>query len=63
MADMYGVVIGTSHTEPMMRWTNEQSPPLLNGSWNWATNNASIYQFMKEGAMRSKPYEVIYSMG
>lgn len=61
-ADLYGIVIGTSHTEPLMRWTLEQSL-LLQGPWNWLTNEKNIYQFLKEGVERSKDYEVIYTMG
>ena len=37
LADQYGIVMGTSHTEPMMRATKEQSL-YLNGTWAWATN-------------------------
>ncbi len=62
VADCYGIVMGTSHTEPLMRWTKEQST-FLEGPWNWETNNASIYQFLKEGVERSKNYEGIYTMG
>lgn len=46
----------------MMRWTKEQSI-LLKGPWNWDTNEKNVYEFMKEGAKRSKPYESIYTMG
>ena len=36
MADAYGIVMGTSHTEPMMRSTKEWSE-FGNGTWSWAT--------------------------
>jgi hypothetical protein len=62
LADEYGVVMGTSHTEPMMRATNEQTT-FMKGPWQWNVNNASMYPFMKEGAIRAKGYESLFTMG
>jgi hypothetical protein len=62
VADMYGIVAGTSHTEPMTRQTKEQSL-FLNGTWAWATNEKNVTEFMREGAERSKEYETLYTMG
>lgn len=61
-ADMYGIVMGSSHTEPLMRWTKEQSL-FLNGTWAWATNRKNVTEFMRVGAERSSPYEGMYTMG
>jgi hypothetical protein len=54
--------MGTSHTEPMMRWTMEQQI-FLDGAWNWDTNKANVTEFMKEGVERSKNYESLYTLG
>ncbi|QDS74967.1 hypothetical protein FKW77_004990 [Venturia effusa] len=62
LADEYGIVMGTSHTEPMMRSTQEQTR-FVNGTWEWDVNNASIKAFMLEGAKRAKPYESLYTIG
>jgi hypothetical protein len=62
LADQYGVVMGTSHTEPMMRSTKEWNV-FGNGTWDWSTNNESVYPFLVEGAERSKPYEGVLTMG
>ncbi len=62
LADQYGIVMGSSHTEPMMRATKEQSL-FLNGSWAWPSNSANVLDFMRYGAQRAKPYESLYSMG
>ncbi|KAK7514024.1 hypothetical protein IWZ03DRAFT_247421 [Phyllosticta citriasiana] len=62
LADEFGIVMGTSHTEPMMRATNEWTT-FGQGAWQWNTNNASIYPFFVEGAERAKPYEGIMTMG
>ncbi|KAL1652346.1 hypothetical protein SLS58_000473 [Diplodia intermedia] len=62
LADEYGVVMGTSHTEPMMRATNEWST-FGKGQWQWNTNNESIYPFFVEGVERAKPYEGVVTIG
>lgn len=62
LADMYGIVMGTSHTEPLMTPTKEQTL-FLEGEWNWETNEEEIYDFLKERVERSKDYETIYTMG
>lgn len=62
LADEYGVVMGTSHTEPMMRATNEWGQ-FGSGAWQWNTNNASIYPFFADGAERALPYEGVMTVG
>ncbi|TVY88717.1 hypothetical protein LAWI1_G004163, partial [Lachnellula willkommii] len=60
IADAYGIVMGSSHTEPMMRATNEWSNFGKqyggNGQWEYDTNNASLSAFFTVGAQRAKPY-------
>ncbi|RDL33349.1 Uncharacterized protein BP5553_08788 [Venustampulla echinocandica] len=60
IADAYGIVMGTSHTEPMMRATNEWNTFGKqyggNGQWEFDTNNASLTEFFTVGAERAKPY-------
>lgn len=61
-ADAYGVVIGTSHHEPMDRphgdWkTHKQGP------WDYAENETYLKYFWSEGIERSKPYETIINLG
>lgn len=62
LADEYGIVMGSSHTEPLMRWTKEQSL-FLNGTWSWLHNEENMTEFMRIGVERSKDYEGIYTMG
>ncbi|OJD40310.1 glycoside hydrolase family 115 protein [Diplodia corticola] len=62
LADEYGIIMGTSHTEPMMRATNEWTT-FGKGSWQWNTNNESIYPFFVEGVERAKPYESVVTIG
>ena len=54
-AKNYGFVVGTSHTEPLMRWTKEQSL-FLNGTWSWQYNEDNVTEFMRQGAERAAPY-------
>ncbi|KAL5387530.1 hypothetical protein PMIN02_008067 [Paraphaeosphaeria minitans] len=65
LADAYGVVMGSSHTEPMVRATQEWTKVAKgsDSSWSWATNNATLYKFFTEGAERAKPYENVVTVG
>ena len=62
LADEYGIVMGSSHTEPMARSTKEWNV-FGKGPWQFNTNNASIIPFLKAGAERAKPYETVLTMG
>lgn len=61
-ADEYGVVIGTSHHEPMDRphgdWKTHKKGP-----WDYEKNESYLRQFWSEGIHRSKPYETIINLG
>jgi hypothetical protein len=60
IADAYGIVMGSSHTEPMLRATNEWSTfgALYGGNdqWEFDTNNKSLIPFFQYGAQRAAPY-------
>ncbi|MGN6626330.1 MAG: glycosyl hydrolase 115 family protein [Tepidisphaeraceae bacterium] len=66
VADEYGVVMGTSHHEPMLRaqaeWGRHRKQ-YGNGEWNYATNAAGLRQFWIDGVERNKAYESIYTLG
>ncbi|MGA2406379.1 MAG: glycosyl hydrolase 115 family protein [Bacteroidales bacterium] len=65
LADEYGIVMGTSHHEPMMRaqkeWGNHRKE-YGNGEWNYKTNEAGLKKFWKDGLDRNKEYEQIITM-
>ncbi|KAJ3549970.1 hypothetical protein NM208_g219 [Fusarium decemcellulare] len=63
VADEYGIVISTSHHEPMQRLTNEWFLENKEGSWNWDTNKEKMTEFFYEGARRAKGYESYFTMG
>lgn len=61
LADEYGVVISTSHHEPMMRahveWQRYGSGP-----WNYEKNEAKLREFWTAGIKRMKNYESIVTL-
>lgn len=66
LADAYGIVMGTSHHEPMMRadkeW-NDESNKYGNGQWNYYTNKTGLNNFWNAGAARSGKYENVITLG
>ncbi|KAF8900166.1 hypothetical protein CPB84DRAFT_1847416 [Gymnopilus junonius] len=63
LADWYGVAMGTSHQEPMMRSTPVEFSLFGSGPWDYTTNSANINKFWLEGAERARPFESVYTMG
>lgn len=66
LADEYGIVMGTSHHEPMMRSYQEwihRKDHLGNGEWNYASNKAAIQQFFRKGIENGRNDEAIVTVG
>ena len=63
LADDYGIVMGTSHVEPMMRADKEWNRlGYTAGQWNYEKSPAELRAFWKEGLERNKPYENIITI-
>lgn len=66
LADEYGIIMGTSHHEPMQRsqqeWIRNKSN-YGNGQWNYMTNKKGIQKFFREGIENTKDYESIITIG
>jgi len=62
LAEEMGIVMSTTHHEPMMRahaeWKKKRG-----AAWNYETNKDALQQFWKEGIERMKNHESIVSMG
>lgn len=62
LADEMGIVMSTTHHEPMMRahaeWKQKKG-----AAWNYETNQEALRQFWKEGIERMDKHESIVSMG
>ncbi|WP_221032668.1 glycosyl hydrolase 115 family protein [Actomonas aquatica] len=62
LAHEYGIVVGTTHHEPMMRYHDEWGRE-DRGPWDYTKNEAALQEFWRGGVARAKPYESIYSLG
>lgn len=62
LADEYGVVIGTSHHEPLMRAHVEWSR-YGEGPWNYEKNPEKLREFWKEGIERMGDNESMVTIG
>ena len=64
LADRMGVMMGTSHHEPMARNHQEYARHRKEwGAWNYQTNQAKLDQFFREGIERMKGTEDIVTIG
>ncbi|OTB01216.1 glycoside hydrolase family 115 protein [Hypoxylon sp. CI-4A] len=68
LADAWEIVLGSSHTEPMMRAQNEFGTFYTNeglGPWAYNLNNKTIDEYFVYGAERAKPYarNSLWTMG
>lgn len=67
LADMYGVIMGSSHHEPLCRagseWQNIYSTYGEDNSWNFITNKEAITDFWRDGVLRNRGFENVYTIG
>jgi len=65
LADEYGIVMGTSHQEPMLRAQKEWDRRYLStlGRWNYVTHKDILEEFWREGISRNRNYESIITIG
>lgn len=64
LADEYGIVMGTSHHEPMMRAHKEYKLRKDSiGAWDYASNPHNIDRFFREGLERNKGFDNLITIG
>jgi hypothetical protein len=73
LADAMGVVMGTSHHEPMTRahaeWHRNKVQGVTGGKWNYSTNGENLRKFWRGGIERmmskgdGKGYEAVVTIG
>lgn len=63
LADLYGIVMGTSHEEPMMRSIPNEWNAFGHGAWDFSVNAENITNFWINGTERAKGFEEIYTIG
>lgn len=62
LANEYGVVIGTSHHEPLMRAWKEWEK-FGNGPWNYQKNDSVLREYWQKSIKRMNDYESIITLG
>jgi len=67
LADEYGIVMGTSHQEPMLRGQKEWDRSLQRANGNWNFSNVAqqpvLEQFWRDGVKRNRNFESIITLG
>lgn len=61
LADEYGIVISTSHHEPMMR-AHQEWAQFGKGPWNYEKNDSVLREFWREGIKRMNGYESVITL-
>ncbi len=62
LADKYGIVMGTSHHEPMLR-AQQEWKRYGKGQWNYDSNKVELDQFWKKGIENMDSHESIVTIG
>lgn len=67
LADAYGVVMGTSHHEPLFRageeWKQINQKYGTNPAWDFSSNPEAITKFWEDGLKRNKELESLITIG
>lgn len=67
LADSYGIVMGTSHHEPMFRageeWKQINQQYGTNPAWDFSSNPEAITKFWEDGLKRNKELESLITIG
>ena len=67
LADELGVIMGTSHHEPLFRAGNEWQQQYKNygedNSWSFLSNEKAITKFWEDGVKRNKEFESVVTIG
>jgi hypothetical protein len=62
LADEYGIVMGTSHHEPMLR-AQQEWKRYGKGPWDYSTNSDTLRAFWTDGVRRNREFESIITLG
>lgn len=65
LADEYGIIMGTSHQEPMLRAQKEWDRRFGDtfGKWNYGETPEELEKFWREGIERNRQFESIVTIG
>ncbi|KAI8904532.1 hypothetical protein DFJ77DRAFT_552235 [Powellomyces hirtus] len=62
-SDKFGIVVGTSHAEPMLTNPSVEWNSTLRGSYNWITNKAGVMKFWRDRLEQTRGSDVIVTIG
>jgi hypothetical protein len=66
-ADQYGIVLGTSHHEPMTRaqeeWHRHTDQGVTGGKWDYTKNAENLRTFWRGGMERAKTHDYVVTVG
>lgn len=67
LADEYGIIMGTSHHEPLGRagveWQNQYEKYGNDNTWSFVTNSEAITEFWRDGLKRCREFENVITIG
>ena len=63
MADSFGIIIGTSHCEPLLRNNVAEWDVNQRGPYNFITNRTQVLQYWKERLQQVKGSEELFTLG
>ncbi len=63
VANDYGIVVGSSHAEPMLRNNVDEWDHDKYGEFNFFTNRETVLNYWEERVRESQDYESIYTLG
>ncbi len=63
MAEAYGIVIGTSHAEPMLRNNVGEWDKTSRGDFNYLTNRLGVLKYWDERVSQTTSINAIYTLG
>lgn len=63
VADKYGIIIGTSHCEPMACNSLGEWPPRNVNDYNYLTNRDTVLNFWEHRVKQLKNHDIIYTLG
>lgn len=63
MANLYNIVIGSSHAEPMLRNNVDEWDKTKFGAFNYKTNKDQVYNYWENRVKEAKNIDGIYTMG
>jgi len=63
VADQYGIMMTSSHAEPLLYNNTTEWHQLVNGNWDYLENEQGVLSALDKRAKEAAPYENIYTVG